>query len=485
MTEESNPPTAPNQAILFPAYTGDYRVGKGDIGYGLFATRKIKKGTIIMDEDSMEYSFSDVMDGDALLLDRYKKASKKGKTDIPQYHPLMRETLLTTHGVPCLYPDPTGETGGTIRWRLEVPGMMINHSCDPNITDFPPNSETGEGYAIRTIKKGEELTFDYVLQYYDHGPFFQECLCGSSNCRDKMMGFKALDDEEKERLFPAASKAVQAMYLADTGKGPPLKFEQEVFPPRISNPGVLRLVCAPPSHALAAVEVRRNQDNEHEFSLYAAKDVKAGEEFYEFFQQTWPDASKEFDLIFGSSIIGGNDPREGTVVRIDARKCAPRNKGGHYLFSGWELLTQHSCEPNVVHDESDEESDCDSGDEGYWGSAYAAKDIKAGDKLTMDYNCLLWDRTEGGEKLGDCKCGADKCTGTVSGFKFLSGEAQEERKMMSWKRKLPPQDGSKVTQGKALSAHVRAMWRKDPEQKANAPEESDSDSDGSSSSDED
>jgi len=157
LKETKGPPSSPNQAILYPAITGDYRVGKNKLGFGLFANRKIKKGTMVMDEYSLDYSFSDVIDGDMLLLDRYKKASKKSNSDIPQYLPITRETLLTTHGVPCLYPDPSGETAGTIRWRLEVPGMLINHSCDPNTVDYPPDAEKGEGYAQRTIKEGDEV----------------------------------------------------------------------------------------------------------------------------------------------------------------------------------------------------------------------------------------------------------------------------------------------------------------------------------------
>ena len=481
-TDKNGPPTAPNQAVLFPAYTGDYRVAKGEIGYGLFATRKIKKGTIIMDENSLEFSFADVVDGEMLLLDRYKKASKHAEADIPQYLPVTREMLLRTHGVPCLYPDPTDEaSGGIIRWRLEVPGMLVNHSCDPNISDFPPCSEIGEGYATRTIKKGDELTFDYVLQYYDKGPFFEECLCGSTNCRGKMMGFQALSDEEKERLLPAASKAVQAMYLADIGKGPPIKFEQFVFPPRVSSsPSILRLVCPPPSCALADVEVKRNDSDEGNFALYASKDFCSGKMMYEFWNQTWPDAPKELDMVFASSIIGGNDPPEGTLVRIKASNCATKNKNDLFLFSGWQLLTQHSCDPNVVIDKDDDNEDYDSDEELYWCEMYAVKDIKAGDPLTTDFNCLLWDRTESDGSLDACKCRAEKCAGTVRGFKFLSREAQEERKAMSWKH-ASHGGKKKVTPGEALSAHVRAMWRKDPEQHENAPE-SDSDDDSSSSS---
>lgn len=485
MQARDGPPEAPSQAVLYPAITHDYYIGKGNLGFGLFANRKMKKGKMMFD-DSLEYNFSDVEDGDMLLLDRNRKASQVSGVDIPQYFSLSRETLLTTHGVPCLCPDPEDpESAGIIRWRLEVPGMLINHSCDPNVVDFPPRNDVGEAYASRKVKRNEELTFDYCLQYYDHGPFFSKCDCGGKNCRGTMMGFKGLSDEEKERLFPAATKAVQAMYLADIGKGPPVKSEQPTFPPRNSSlsPDVMRLVCPPPSSALAKVEVKQSPNGT--FSLCATQDVStSGEVYYEAWNQTWPDASKEFDMVFGSPILGTHDPPEGTVVRICAPDIAYKNKHGNYLFSGWQLLTQHSCEPNIVYDFDDEES-YGSQDEGYWVGVYASKDIKAGDELTVDYNCLVWDHTESNKNLNSCKCGAENCTGTVCGFKYLLPELKEERKALSWLRTATPHDvNDKMCPGEALSRHVRAMWRQDPEHGSTAPPESDSD-DSSSSSDDD
>jgi len=458
MTDITGPPISPStrQAVFFPSDTGDYRLSNiPSKGLGLVATRHIAKARLIFD-DSLEYSFTDVIEGDTILFDNNEHASKRSKTSIPQYLPLTRHMLLQTHGVPTLTPDPTGVTAGTISWRLEVPGMFMNHACvDPNCVDFPPCAERGEGYASRDIHKGQELTCDYVLQYYDEGPFFEACLCGSLNCRGSMMGFKALSPTDQEKLLPTASQAVQAMYKADRGEGLPVKKEQVVFPERTASLNK-RLVFPGPSHALAQVDVKQENGT---VALYALEDYSFGEQVYEYWCQPWPKISNQVDLVMASPITEG-DPPEGTILSLNALEWAPLSRQGQFLFSGWELFTQHSCDPNLVYDHDDEDEN--------WRCAYAAKDIKVGDKLTVDYNCLLWDR---GDDERACPCGNNKCTGTVDGFKHLSKEAQEERKVMSWRRLPPPYNGEdeKVTLGEALSPYVLDCWRKDPEQKMNAP----------------
>lgn len=202
MASTAPPQDRPPQAIYFPAITEDYYLKNSDkTGLGIFAHRNIKKGEPIF-EDSIEYMFSDVIEGDYLLFQGNRRASKKSGTKIPKTLPVTRKMLLLTHGVPGLIKeDPTGETAGTISWRLEMPHMLMNHSCDPNIVDDSHDVEKGEAYAARNIKKGEELTYNYVLQYYDRGPFFEECLCGSKGCLGKMMGFKALSDENKAKYL--------------------------------------------------------------------------------------------------------------------------------------------------------------------------------------------------------------------------------------------------------------------------------------------
>ncbi|XP_062193646.1 histone-lysine N-methyltransferase ASHH3-like [Phragmites australis] len=64
---------------------------------------------------------------------------------------------------------------------------FINHSCEPNteMQKWTVDGETRVGiFALRDIKKGEELTYDYKFVQFGAG---QDCHCGSSNCR-KMLG---------------------------------------------------------------------------------------------------------------------------------------------------------------------------------------------------------------------------------------------------------------------------------------------------------
>lgn len=61
----------------------------------------------------------------------------------------------------------------------------VNHSCEPNSGIKGQVSLV----AMRDIKKGEEITFDYgtVLYRSKGAPKYElECLCGSKNCRGKI-----------------------------------------------------------------------------------------------------------------------------------------------------------------------------------------------------------------------------------------------------------------------------------------------------------
>ena len=69
---------------------------------------------------------------------------------------------------------------GSVEWNT---ARLINHSCNPNCIAYTEEGEFEDRiviHALRDIKKGEELNFDYGFDldcYEDH-----PCRCGSSNC---------------------------------------------------------------------------------------------------------------------------------------------------------------------------------------------------------------------------------------------------------------------------------------------------------------
>jgi SET domain-containing protein len=64
----------------------------------------------------------------------------------------------------------------TTRKELEETGVF-NHSCEPNIGFV----DSTQFVAIKDVKKGEELTFDYAFNETENESF--KCECGFKNCR--------------------------------------------------------------------------------------------------------------------------------------------------------------------------------------------------------------------------------------------------------------------------------------------------------------
>lgn len=67
--------------------------------------------------------------------------------------------------------------------RSRNPAKYINHSCEPNC-ESEQDEERIFIRAIRPIKKGEEVTYDYNLDSEDEEP----CSCGAPTCRGTMRG---------------------------------------------------------------------------------------------------------------------------------------------------------------------------------------------------------------------------------------------------------------------------------------------------------
>ncbi|CAN6476187.1 unnamed protein product [Victoria cruziana] len=87
-------------------------------------------------------------------------------------------------------------------------GRFINHSCDPNCRTekWIVNGEVCIGlFALRDIKKGEEVTFDYnYVRVF--GAAAKKCFCGSSGCRGYIGGdplnTEVVIESDSEEHFP-------------------------------------------------------------------------------------------------------------------------------------------------------------------------------------------------------------------------------------------------------------------------------------------
>lgn len=82
---------------------------------------------------------------------------------------------------------------------MKPPEKFINHSCDPN-TYVKTIDQIRKVIAIKTIKKGEEITYDCSINGDNNGTFV--CHCGASRCRGIYQGsfFKLPWSFQKEYL---------------------------------------------------------------------------------------------------------------------------------------------------------------------------------------------------------------------------------------------------------------------------------------------
>lgn len=132
-------------------------------GRGAFATRMIRKGTRLVEYQGKRSS--------------WKKARRRPPSDPNDpYHTFI--FALDNGKVIDASID-----GNVARW--------INHSCDPNCEAFEEEDGRVFIYAKRTIRKGDELNYDYQLQVDGKvGKKLRKayaCHCGAENCRGTML----------------------------------------------------------------------------------------------------------------------------------------------------------------------------------------------------------------------------------------------------------------------------------------------------------
>lgn len=83
---------------------------------------------------------------------------------------------------------------------MQEPEKFINHSCNPTSYVKTING-IRTVLAMRDIDKGEEVTYDYVINGDNDGTF--PCHCGSKNCRHVYQGnFFKLSRDLKLKYLP-------------------------------------------------------------------------------------------------------------------------------------------------------------------------------------------------------------------------------------------------------------------------------------------
>ena len=140
-------------------------------GKGAYALRPIPKGARIVEYQGDIVTWKEVM----------KKASgpdSEPDDGVSQIHTFLFEI------------DPLRVIDAS---RRDWPAKWINHSCDPNCT------AVGEGSrifinALRTIRRGEELTYDYKITLEErHTAAVKKryaCRCGTRKCRGTILAAK-------------------------------------------------------------------------------------------------------------------------------------------------------------------------------------------------------------------------------------------------------------------------------------------------------
>jgi SET domain-containing protein len=103
-----------------------------------------------------------------------------------------------------LYPDETGKPTHTFLFELDDDRVIdagqrgnaarwINHSCEPNCEAVDDDGRIWIE-AIRTIRPGEELGYDYNITLEErHTPTEKRrwsCLCGARRCRGTLLASK-------------------------------------------------------------------------------------------------------------------------------------------------------------------------------------------------------------------------------------------------------------------------------------------------------
>jgi len=166
-----------------------YRIGRSKTGLGLFATKKIKKGSKII---------------------RY-------------FGPLLDSKNKKHDGIDNKYLFEINNRwtiDGSIRKNI---ARYINHACRPNAeSDVSSRKRKVVIRAIKTIQPGEEINYDYGTDYFKI--FLKPIGCKCDHCETKRAKKRAEERAEKLRLkLKAQKKAEKDAQKADKKAKPAKK----------------------------------------------------------------------------------------------------------------------------------------------------------------------------------------------------------------------------------------------------------------------
>ncbi|MDO8625228.1 MAG: SET domain-containing protein [Candidatus Diapherotrites archaeon] len=142
-------------------------------GKGVFATADIKRGERIC-----------LMRGERMTIPVLKRKYARGTERIN---------------------DPL-QIGDALYLDLDEPYVFINHSCAPNATMIGVSTLV----ALRNIRRGEEITYDYSLTTWGNdaawgkrwaGVWWMRCRCGKKNCRGVVREFQRLPEKIRRKYF--------------------------------------------------------------------------------------------------------------------------------------------------------------------------------------------------------------------------------------------------------------------------------------------
>jgi len=148
-----------------------YRIGRSKTGLGLFATKKIKKGTKII-----RY-FGPMLD-----------SKNKKHDDIDNKYLFEINNRWTIDG--------------SVRKNI---ARYVNHACRPNAeSDVSSRKRKVVIRAIKTIQPGDEINYDYGTDYFKI--FLKPIGCKCEHCEKKRAKKRAEARAEKKRLKLKAEK---------------------------------------------------------------------------------------------------------------------------------------------------------------------------------------------------------------------------------------------------------------------------------------